>query len=83
MTTFSIGLTGASANQKFAQKELTVPDDVVAATGVTLTVATVSGMANCMQLNQPFLAKGPSGALNWYTYDAERSTPALPILRRV
>ena len=29
------------------------------------------------------LCKNPDGSLQWYTFDAERSTPANPVLRPV
>lgn len=83
MTTYSIGLKGVGAGQKFGVQNEQVPDDVVPASGVTLTVATVGGMANCMRQNMPFLAINGRGETVRMVYDAERSTPTVPVLRRV
>ena len=84
MTTFSLGLTGVPANQKFSQAVDKVPDDVVPlGQAYTITVATVGGMQNCMSHNIPFLAKTADGSLRWVTLDPEQSTPTVPVLRRV
>lgn len=69
--TYSLAVTGARADAFPDQPEtLDISDDV----------ATPGSMALAMQQNTQFLARGPDGAERYYTYDAERSTPAVPIL---
>lgn len=71
--TYSLSVTGARAAQIYQVKNDTVDD----------SVALPGSMANAMQLGTPFLVKGPDGGERYYTYDAERSTPTVPILKRV
>ena len=40
----------------------------------------LAGMSICQQQGDLMLCKGPDGGLHWYKYDAERSTPANPIV---
>ena len=68
MATYSIGLTGALAENPARPLNQTVDD----------AVATPGAMASAMSLRTPFLAKGPDGAQAWYRYDAERSLPGGP-----
>ena len=72
--TYSIGTTGARADALPFQPENLVIEDAAARPG---------SMANYMQTGAQFLAKGPDGAQRLYTYDAERSTPDIPILKLV
>ena len=84
MTTYSLGIQGVGAQQKFGQKIDNIPDDVVPlGQTYTLAVATAGGMANCMRNNIPFLVKNARGETQWMVYDAERSTPTTPVLKRV
>ena len=36
-----------------------------------------------MLLGQQVLCQNPDGSKSWYTFDAERSTPSAPVLRKV
>ena len=56
-----------------------IPD--LSSSGVFTGVA--GGQAKAMQTADQVLVKGPDGASHWYELDAERSTPANPILRYV
>lgn len=59
-----------------------IPDSQVSG-GATLTTATVGGMARTMRTGAQVLCKNPDGSSSWYTLDAERSTPTVPVLRAV
>lgn len=73
MATYSLGLTGAPADNPAQPLALTV-DDAVGRAGA---------MASAMQNRTPFLAKGVDGVTRLYTYDAERSIPGVTrVLRR-
>lgn len=82
MTTYSIGLKGVGAGQKFGAQNENVPDDVAPTSG-TITVATAGGLAYCTARNVPFLVKTGRGETVLMVYDPERSTPTVPVLRRV
>jgi hypothetical protein len=56
-----------------------IPD--LSSSGIQTGIA--GGQAKAMQTRDQVLVKGPDGALHWYEFDAERSTPANPILRFV
>lgn len=71
--TYSLAITGAGAMQKFGQKVHTLPD----------SSATPGAMARAQRLNLPLLCLNPDGSQSYHVLDAERSTPANPILRRV
>ena len=71
--TYSLSVTGQGAGYLSSTKTLTLSD----------SSATAGAQLNSMQLNTPFLAKGPDGSQAWYTLDAERSTPSNPILKAV
>jgi hypothetical protein len=73
MATYSLAITGISANQRFGLKVLTLPD----------SSATPTGQQQAMQLNTPLLCLDQDGSQRYYVLDAERSTPANPILRRL
>ena len=60
-----------------------IADNVVPSGSLTLTTATLGGMQAAMSSNMQILAKGPDGALGYYTLDAERSTPTVPVLKPV
>lgn len=84
MTTFSLAQKGILAGPSPSPPQSTVvPDDMVPVSGTTLTTATLGGMQNAMSDNTPLLCKGPDGSLKWYTLDAERSTPTVPVLKAV
>ena len=72
--TYSLGITGVPAEQRFG----------VASHKVSDSVAEVGAQAGAMQRGTPFLAKGPGGEEAFYTYDAERSIPGvIRILKRL
>ena len=73
MATYSLAITGAPAEQLYQAKTLTLPD----------TSATAGGQANATQNGTQVLCKGQDGSFAWYTLDAQRSTPAIPVLLRV
>jgi hypothetical protein len=71
--TYSVGWLGAGAGSAFQVKNMTAGD----------SVARPGAQINAMQDGAQFLVLMPDGSQAWHTYDAERSTPALPIYRRV
>lgn len=83
MATYSLGTTGLESGFSTATKRQTIPDAAIPASGTTFVTATVGGMAQAMSQNTPMLCKGPDGAFRWFTLDAERSTPAVPVLKAV
>lgn len=68
---YSLAITGMSANQTDSVSELLTLSDAQATPG---------GMANAMQNGTQFLCKGPDGSQAFYRLDAERSTPSVPVL---
>lgn len=83
MATYSLATTGLESGYNTATKRQTIPDAFVPASGTTLVTATIDGMRQAMAQNLPLLCKGPDGQFNWYTLDAERSTPTVPVLKAV
>ena len=82
MTTFSLAQTALVSDQTLGTPLVTtLPDNMVPVAGTTITTATLGGMQGAMQSNTPLLCKGPDGALGLYVLDAERSTPATPVVR--
>jgi hypothetical protein len=73
MATYSLAITGVPASNPQQPQDLILAD----------TVARVPAQQSAMRQGLQFLAKGPDGAQRWYTFDAERSTPALPVLKAV
>jgi hypothetical protein len=71
--TYSLAVMGVGAGQKFGQKMHTLPD----------SGATPGAMARAQQLNSRLLCLNADGSQSYFVLDAERSTPANPILRRV
>lgn len=81
--TYSIGATGASANNPFQPLVVKVSDQTVAG-GQTLTAVGAPAEQNMMRLGVPVLCTTPSGEQAWYVYDAERSIPGVSrIMRRL
>ncbi len=72
--TYSLSITGAGAGYLFGNKNLTISDSVAERVGTR---------RGAMMTNTPFLAQGPDGSQQWYTFDAERSTTANPVLKPV
>lgn len=75
MATYSLAVLGAGANPYGgAQSKVnTLPDDS----------ALAGGQAQAMRNGTALLCKGPDGGLRWYQLDAERSTPTIPVLKRL
>ena len=84
MATYSLAQTGVRSDA-FPKPvaNVTLPDSMVPSGTNTLTTATLGGMQNAMQNNTHLLCKGPDGATHVYTLDPERSTPTIPVLRRM
>lgn len=83
MATFSQAMTGVRSDYVSTNENVTLPDAVVPSSGVTISTATVGAMANSMQNNRPMLCRNADGSQSWYTLDAERSTPTVPVLKAV
>lgn len=83
MATYSLGTTGLESGYVTATERQVIPDAAIPASGTTLVTATLGGMAGAMQRNTPMLCRAPDGSFAWYTLDAERSTPTVPILKAV
>jgi hypothetical protein len=73
ISTYSVGTQGALSGQSFAAKMVTISDPNVRA----------GGMQQNAQLGQAFVCKNLDGSESYYRLDAERSTPANPVLIRV
>lgn len=81
--TYSLATNAIRSGYATANKAVVVPDSAIPAAGTTISTATIDGMRQAMSANTPLLCKGPDGALGWFTLDAERSTPTVPILKAV
>lgn len=73
MATYSLAVTGKPAGNPYLTETLTLPD----------INAQPSAMLAAMQNGTQMLCKGQDGSLAWYTLDAERSTPTVPVLKKV
>lgn len=71
--TYSVAQKGQRADSVPAVQNVTLPD----------SSARAGGMAQAAQLGTQMLCKNPDGSKSWYVLDAERSTPANPVLRPV
>ena len=89
MTTYSVGLTGISADftDPGGTKTVIIPDADLNGnacspqqSGVTGNATIQGGGMLTMRQGGLMQCKGPDGALHMYKYDAERSTPANPVL---
>lgn len=83
MATYSLGTTGIRSDYDSSIENVTLPDAAIPVAGMTLTTATLGGMQGAMRANTQMLCKNADGSFSWYTLDAERSTPTVPILRAV
>ena len=78
--TFSLGLTGISANQRNSlNAELSVSDIDIGGTQVGNYAPSLQSE---MARNTAILCKGPDGQLAYYTIDAERSIPGVSLILR-
>lgn len=73
MATYSLAVQGALADNRSLTKVITLPDDA----------ALPGSMAQAMQNGTQILCKNQDGSQSWYTLDAERSTPTVPVLKKV
>lgn len=78
--TFSLGLTGISANHRPS----VVPTITVGDTDQAGNVVGTYGQSQQqeMRTNTPILCKGPDGLLTYHVIDAERSIPGVSIILR-
>jgi hypothetical protein len=72
--TYSLSISGVSAEQHFAVANLTVDD---------VSAGTLGAQQNAMAHGTSFLCKGPDGQQRLHQIDAERSTPGNLVLRRL
>lgn len=79
--TYSLAITGLRADYQFTAKPVTIGDSV--AQGNSASSGTNGGPQNAMRLGTQVLCKNRDGSQSWYTLDAERSTPANPVLKAV
>lgn len=77
--TYSLGITGLRADTQYTAETLTLPDS--GATGSQNN--NPNGLQQTMMLNSQMLCKRADGSLAWYTLDAERSSPSVPVLKAV
>lgn len=68
--TFSLGVEACISANPFEPLVLAVPD----------SSATLGAMQQAMATNLPVQCRGPDGALHYYVFDAERSTPSNPVM---
>ena len=83
--TYSQSLTGSPIGV-FAPNSTQLPDKGLSGNVVVQQCppGAFSGAAQqAMRLNDYLLCKNPDGSQAYYVYDAERSTPGKPVLRRV
>lgn len=71
--TYSLAITGVRADSPNAVQNLTLPD----------SGARPGAQQQAMARGTQQLVKRPDGSSAWYTLDAERSTPSLPVLKPV
>jgi len=84
MTTYSLAITGVSADSHPSQPAtLILPDAMVPTAGVTISTATVGGRQAARSQNTPLLCQGPDGSLKWYTLESDRSPGSSHILKAV
>lgn len=68
--TYSLGITGARADNPAQIKSVTISD----------ANARDGSLAQAMQTGTAVLCKGPDGIERYYEIDAERSFPGTPVL---
>ena len=70
--TYSIGITGAPADNEMAVFRGQTTQAIDVADSVC---GSIGDMQGAMSLNTPWLGRNPDGSQSWYTFDAERSIP--------
>lgn len=71
--TYSLALLGTAASATFIEKSVTLPDRLQH-TAAKKNAAMTGALVQCIN------ARGATGS---YIYDAERSTPSLPVMRKL
>ncbi len=71
--TYSLAIKGHRSDSFGTLTNLTIGD----------SSALVPDQAQAMMFGTQVLCKQPDGSSAWYTFDAERSTPAFPVLLKV
>jgi hypothetical protein len=71
--TYSLAVTGVLSHQPFATAQVTISDEN----------ARTGSMIQNVRLGTQFLCRRLDGSEAYYRFDAERSTPANPVLIRV
>jgi hypothetical protein len=71
--TYSLSIVGVGSHNQFEPKTLTISDPN----------AQAGSQQSDMRTGKSFLVKMPDGSERLHRFDAERSTPALPVLIRV
>lgn len=82
--TYSLGTTGLRADTQFTTENIKMPDSACQGNSASSAGNNRFGaLAITMQNGAQMLCKNPDGSQAWYTLDAERSTPSVPILKAV
>ena len=79
--TYSLAITGLRSQQAFGTKTVILPDS--AAQGVSAGNNALGAAGVAARTGAQALCKNRDGSFSWYTVDAERSTPANPVLKAV
>jgi hypothetical protein len=79
--TYSLAVTGLRADSPWTAKPITLGDS--AAQGISASGNTAGGLQYAARTGVQVLCKRNDGSQAWYTIDAERSTPAAPVLKAV
>lgn len=80
--TYSLGITGLRADATpYVPETLVIGDS--ACNGNQVGAGLFGSMGYTMKNGAQFLCKRADGSQGWYTYDAERSTPSVPVLKAV
>lgn len=81
--TYSLGITGLRADATpYVPETLTIGDSAIIGNQVS-DPGRFGAMGYTMMTGAQFLCKRNDGSQGWYTYDAERSTPSVPVLKAV
>ncbi len=82
--TYSLAINGLRSDQVPQTKTLVISDSNIQGRISSAPTASAFGAAwTAMRNGSQVLCKNPDGSQSWYTYDAERSTPANPVLKAV
>lgn len=82
--TYSLATTGLRADTEFTAKTIKMPDSACQGNYTANSGNNqFGGLSIAMQLGSQILCKNADGSQAWYTLDAERSTPSVPVLKAV